>query len=88
MKILASRIRTELRKAKHCGVYEPDLSRAWPDNGGNRETEVASFAKLHGWRLRFFKDGFCAIFDKAPSRRIRKYSQCDKAHRSPVVASA
>jgi hypothetical protein len=68
MKILANRIRKELRRAKHYGVYEPDLSRVWPHNGSSREAELASFAKLHGWRLRFFKDGFCAIFDKAPSR--------------------
>ena len=33
MKILASRIGKELKKAKHCAVYEPDLSRVWPDNG-------------------------------------------------------
>jgi len=66
MKILASRIAQELNKAKHCAVYEPDLSRVWPDNGGPREAQIASFAKLNGWRLRFYKDGFCAIFDKDP----------------------
>jgi hypothetical protein len=49
-------------------VYEPDLSRVWPRNGRSREADVTSFAKLHGWRLRFFKDGFCAIFDKEPCR--------------------
>ena len=64
MKILASRIAQELTKAKHCAVYEPDLSRVWPENGRPREAQIASFAKLNGWRLRFYKDGFCAIFDK------------------------
>ena len=68
MKILASRIAKELKGAKHYGLYEPELSRVWPFQGRNREADLASFAKLHGWRLRFFKDGFCAIFDKAPSR--------------------
>ena len=66
MKILASRIAKELEEAKHCAVYEPDLSRVWPDEGRPREAQIASFAKLNGWRLRFYKDGFCAIFDKEP----------------------
>jgi len=66
MRILASRIAQELKKAKHCAVYEPDLSRVWPENGRPREAQIASFAKLNGWRLRFYKDGFCAIFDKDP----------------------
>jgi len=66
MKILASRIAQELKKAKHCAVYEPDLSRVWPADGRPREAQIASFAKLNGWRLRFYKDGFCAIFDKDP----------------------
>ena len=66
MKILASRIAQELKKAKHCAVYEPDLSRVWPNDGRPREAQIASFAKLNGWRLRFYKDGFCAIFDKDP----------------------
>ncbi len=66
MKILASRISKELTKAKHCAVYEPDLSRVWPDDGNPREAQIASFAKMNGWRLRYYKDGFCAIFDKRP----------------------
>ena len=53
MRILASRIAQELKKAKHCAVYEPDLSRVWPDDGRPREAQIASFAKLNGWRLRF-----------------------------------
>jgi hypothetical protein len=66
MKILASRIAKELKKANHFAVYEPDLSRTWPDDGTPREAKIASFAKLNGWRLRFYKDGFCAIFDQGP----------------------
>jgi hypothetical protein len=68
MRILASRISKELKKAKHCAVYEPELKRVWPHNGGTRQTKIASFAREHGWRLRFYKEGLCAIFDKAPSR--------------------
>jgi hypothetical protein len=67
MKILASRIAQELKKANHCAVYEPDLSRVWPDDGRPREAQIACFAKLNGWRLRFYKEGFCAIFDKDPA---------------------
>ena len=72
MKILARQIAKELVKAKHCAVYEPELTRVWPINGKNREAEVARFAEQHGWRLRFYKEGFCAIFDKAPSRSKRE----------------
>ena len=66
MEIRASRIAKELKKAKHCGIYEPELSRVWPRNGASREAEIADFAKTYGWRLRYYKDGFCAIFDKDP----------------------
>ena len=67
MRILAGKIAKELESANHCAVYEPDLTRVWPHNGTKREAKVALFAKQNGWRLRFYKDGFCAIFDKAPS---------------------
>jgi hypothetical protein len=62
------RIAKELKKAKQCGVYEPELSRFWPKNGNTREAEIALFAELHGLRLRYYKEGFCAIFDKDPYR--------------------
>ena len=29
--MLASRIAKELEKSKHCGIYEPELSRIWQD---------------------------------------------------------
>ena len=67
MKILAARIAKELKSAKHCAVYEPDLARVWPDEG-KREAQVASFANKRGWRLRYYSHGFCAIFDKEPAR--------------------
>ena len=67
MKILASQIARELMKANHCAVYEPELTRVWPRNGTAREAKVALFAQQNGWRLRYYKDGFCAIFDNAPA---------------------
>jgi hypothetical protein len=66
MKILASRIAKEFKEARHCGIYEPELSRVWPRNGTSREAEIAYFATKFGWRLRYYKEGFCAIFDKEP----------------------
>jgi hypothetical protein len=68
MKILARRIAKELKKAKHSAVYEPELSRVWPHGGDRRKAAISLFAEQHGWRLRHYKDGFCAIFDKPPSR--------------------
>ena len=68
MKILASRIAKELKNAKHCAIYEPDLAQVWPAGMPDREAQVASFAQKHGWRLRHYKDGFCAIFDEDPDR--------------------
>ena len=68
MQVLANHIAKELKTANHCAVYEPELTRVWPSNGKAREAKVALFAKQNGWRLRFYKDCFCAIFDKAPSQ--------------------
>jgi hypothetical protein len=34
-----------------------------------READLARFAHGHGWRLRYYHDGFCAFFDKEPRRR-------------------
>jgi len=50
---LARQMGRELGKANHCAVDEPDLSRVWPYHGVKREIQIAQFAKLHGWRLRF-----------------------------------
>jgi hypothetical protein len=66
MKTLVRRIARELEKEKQCGVYEPELSRFWPSNGHPQENEIALFAELNGLRLRYYKEGFCAIFDKDP----------------------
>jgi len=70
MRRLAQQIKQELRVAKHCAVYKEELSRVWPQNGRRREALVAQFAREHGWRLRFYKDGLCAIFDEEPRARL------------------
>ena len=66
MQRLVKRIKQELRTAKHCAIYNEELLRVWPQNGKQREAELARFASAHGWRLRYYRDGFCAIFDPEP----------------------
>jgi hypothetical protein len=72
MKTLASRIERQLQVGewKHCAVYEDELKRLWPLNDKKREAKIVGFAKEYGFRLRFYRKGMCAIFDKwRPSRR-------------------
>ena len=45
MKMRASRIAKELEKSKHCGIYEPELSRIWPHYGKAREPQIAFFGE-------------------------------------------
>ena len=75
MKILASRIAKELKKAKRLAAIRTGLARVSPDDGRQREPQIASFHKTHGWRLRYYKDGFCAIFDKDPPRFKRNRAE-------------
>jgi hypothetical protein len=64
MKVLASRIVEGLKTADHFAVYEADLELIWPLSANQREAKIARFARRHGLRLRFYKDGLCAIFDR------------------------
>lgn len=68
MEMLASRIERDLQVGewKQCAVYEDELKRVWPLNEKERETKIAQFAKQYGFRLRFYRKGMCAIFDKWP----------------------
>jgi hypothetical protein len=68
MQKLLRQIKRELKTAKHCAIYVEELSRVWPDDGNQREPKVARFAENHGFRLRFYRDGLCAIFDKGTRR--------------------
>jgi hypothetical protein len=72
MKALASQIERQLQVGdhKHCAVYEDELKRLWPLDDREREAKIVRFAKYHGFRLRFYQKGLCAIFDKqSPKRR-------------------
>jgi len=71
MRKLLRQIKRELKTAKHCAIYEDELRRVWPDEAKRRETIIAKFAADHGFRLRFYRDGLCAIFDKAPREEER-----------------
>ena len=64
MHILAGQIARDIKQQGLSAVYEPELSRVWPEGGIKRERQIESFAKKHGWRLRHYKDGFVAVFDK------------------------
>jgi len=77
MRQLLRQIKRELKKANHCAIYEEDLSRVWPDVS-QREPKVARFAEDHGFRLRFYRDGLCAIFDKEPQPHIDTHTQRER----------
>ena len=66
MRTLTARIRRELRESAqpipYCAIYEDELQRFWPLDLQSREAEIQRFAKRHGFELRFYKRGLCAIF--------------------------
>ena len=64
MKLLASRIRRELRTENHYAVYKEELSRIWPLPDKKCQAEIERFAQKHGFRLSFYDSDLCAIFQK------------------------
>jgi hypothetical protein len=60
-----------LYQNEHCALYEKDLEQICPRKDKDRKTKLAKFAEQYGFRLRFYREGLCAIFDK-------------RAHRLPV----
>jgi hypothetical protein len=68
---LAHLIDRELQRGewKHCAVYEDQLKRLWPSDDENREAKIEQFAKKYGFRLRFYRNRLCVIFDKEPAIR-------------------
>ena len=65
---LASKMELQLRAGdySHCTVYEDELKGIWPTEDRDRQAKIARFAGYHGFRLRFYRKGLCAIFDKVP----------------------
>jgi hypothetical protein len=68
MKVLSKRIQRELKtetnRIGHCAIYEDELQRIWPLDEENRRAKIEQFAKEHGFKLSFYKQGLCAIFEK------------------------
>jgi hypothetical protein len=77
MRKLVHRIKKELQTAKHCVVCEDQVNRVRRFDGKSRESEIARFAQDHGWLLRHYHDGFCAIFDKKPGTRGHRATAFD-----------
>ena len=82
--VLAHLIACELQRSqwKHCAVYEEQLKRFWPPNEQNREAKIAQFAKKYGFRLRFYSNGLCVIFDKEPAIFDKEPAIRDEVHQS------
>src|SRR6516162_2004580 len=87
MQRLIQQIKRELKKAKHCAVYEEELSRVWPDNRKGREALIALFVRDNGFCLRFYRDGLCAIFDKELRKAKRERSNDRQSHRTDIQFS-
>ena len=70
MRKLADQIERELLSGEqaHCAIYDDELQRLWPLDQKDREAMIAQFAEEYGFRLRFYKKGLCAIFDRRPGR--------------------
>jgi hypothetical protein len=68
MKTLAKRIRRELEreapKISRSVIYEDELQRLWPIDDENRKQKIAHFANANGFKLIFYKQGLCAIFER------------------------
>ena len=68
MKTLAKRIRRELEretaKTGHCAINEDELQRLWPIDEENRKQKIAHFANENGFKLTFYMQGLCAVFER------------------------
>jgi hypothetical protein len=56
----------EVREAEHYAAYENELQCTWALSEENLKAKIEQFAKEHGFRLAFYKQGLCAIFQKEP----------------------
>jgi hypothetical protein len=53
----ATRLQLQANDLGHCAVYQKDLQRVWPITEENRKAKIAEFAKRHGFRLAYYKQG-------------------------------
>jgi hypothetical protein len=77
---LAAQIHRELERGERYVIYEFELSHIWPLNEKDREAKVTQFAQEHGLRLRFYREGWCAVFDKAPLKSARTFTKSAPSH--------
>ena len=67
MESLAKRIEEGMHGVwRHCMIRDVFLENIFPTNEPDREEKIAQFATKYGFRLRFYREGMCAIFDKWP----------------------
>jgi hypothetical protein len=75
LKILSKPIQRELEaetnRIWHSAIYEDQLQRIWSLDEENRKAKIEQFAKEYGFKLSFYKQGLCAIFEKEPQRKRR-----------------
>src|SRR6266487_3743154 len=68
----SSQLQLEANDLGHCALYEKELQRVWPITEENRKEKIAEFGKKQGFRLAYYKQGFCAIFlEDSTSHDIR-----------------
>jgi hypothetical protein len=71
MNRLAKLIGQHLEYEPNFAVYEQDLEKVWPRpkktvDHENREDKIKHFAKTHGWQVKIYDLGICAIFTRDP----------------------
>jgi len=74
MEILALQILREISECGLSAIYGDELNRVWPNNEINIRQSIEQFAMDHGWRLRHYKEGSIAIFDKESGQALRPSS--------------
>lgn len=82
VKPLANYIENELEYGlwPHCAIYEDELQRLWPLDAAYREVRIAAFAAKYGFRLRFYRKGMCAIFDRQPEEEAASGTRRPQEH--------
>jgi len=70
MRTLAAHIDEQIQANRwgHGAAYEEQLQRLWSMNMDNRKAAIEQFGKEHGFRLIYYRNGICAIFEKESPR--------------------
>jgi len=57
-------LKSDTGKWGHCAVYENQLQRICPLDEVNRKAKIEQFAKEHGFKLIYYRQGLCAMFER------------------------